>query len=135
MTRLGTKNWRPCIARMPIDSISLEHFHRLSTQGSIVQRDRILKRAIHRLILLGAILGGSCPNCFADLQPSEVAIVAARGNRDSENLASYYARMRGVPPENICLVSVQPNEVCTRDQWQTSIRPEIHKWLATKDPQ
>ena len=70
----------------------------------------------------------------AELQPSEIAIVAARGNRESEDLAKYYSRVRGVPIENICLVDVPATEVCQREQWRTSIRPEIHQWLMDKDP-
>ena len=72
--------------------------------------------------------------CNAELQPSEIAIIAARGNRESEDLAKYYSRVRGIPIENICLVDVPANEVCQREQWRTSIRPEIHQWLMDKDP-
>ena len=64
-----------------------------------------------------------------------MVIVAAHGNRESEDLARYYARVRNIPVDNICLVDVPPGEVCPREQWQVSIRPEIHKWLAEKDPQ
>ena len=35
--------------------------------------------------------------------PSEIVIVAARGSRESEGLARYYARVRGVPAKNLCL--------------------------------
>src|SRR4029079_13144053 len=70
----------------------------------------------------------------AELQPAEVAIVTARGNRESEDLARYYARVRGIPVENICLVDVPAAEVCPSEQWQASIRPEVHKWLVEKDP-
>ncbi|HEX4413922.1 MAG TPA: TIGR03790 family protein [Lacipirellulaceae bacterium] len=73
--------------------------------------------------------------CQAELQPAEVAIVTARGNRESEELARYYARVRNIPADNICLVDVPAGEVCPREQWQVSIRPEIHKWLVEKDPQ
>ena len=38
---------------------------------------------------------------FAALEPSEIVIIASRGNRESEQLAKYYARVRGVP-EKIC---------------------------------
>src|SRR3954447_18003780 len=83
-------------------------------------------------VLLAAIFAAECA---AELQPAEVAIVAARGNRESEGLASYYARMRAVPTDNICLVLLPAGEVCPRDQWRTAIRPEVQKWLRDKDPQ
>src|SRR3954454_19582050 len=83
-------------------------------------------------VLLAGIFAAECA---AELQPSEVAIVAARGNRDSEGLAGYYTRMRAVPAENICLVNVPAGELCQRDQWRSAIRPEIQKWLRDKDPQ
>jgi uncharacterized protein (TIGR03790 family) len=72
---------------------------------------------------------------LADLQPGDVAIIAARGNAESDALAKYYARVRGVPAANICLVDVPQGEVCPRDTWRWGIRPEIQKWLVEHDPQ
>src|SRR4051794_38244439 len=90
---------------------------------------------LHALVIVAVLLTGIfAADCAAELQPSEVAIVAGRGNRESEGLAGYYARMRGVPAENICLVSVPAGEVCPREQWRSAIRPEIQKWLRDKDP-
>jgi uncharacterized protein (TIGR03790 family) len=92
-----------------------------------------MRTNIHIVFLI--LLGGLTRPCCDELQPAEVAIVTARGNRESEDLARYYARARGIPAENICLVDVPAGEVCPREQWQASIRPEIHKWLLDKDPQ
>jgi uncharacterized protein (TIGR03790 family) len=70
----------------------------------------------------------------AELQPDEVAVVAARGNRGSEELARYYLQARGIPDENICLVDMPGDELCQRDHWTWAIRPEIRKWLEEHDP-
>src|SRR3954470_5556203 len=88
-----------------------------------------------RIVLALLLTGIFAADCAAELRPFEVAIIAARGNRESEGLAGYYARMRGVPTENICLVNLPAGEVCPREQWRSAIRPEIQKWLRDKDPQ
>jgi uncharacterized protein (TIGR03790 family) len=71
----------------------------------------------------------------AELKPDEVAVVAARGNRESEELATYYLKARGIPVENLCLVDVGAGEQVSRDDWAWGIRPEIRKWLDEHDPQ
>ena len=70
----------------------------------------------------------------AELMPEEIAVVAARGNRESEQLAKYYMKERGIPAENLCLVDMPREEVCPRDKWTWAIRPEIRKWLDEHDP-
>ena len=71
----------------------------------------------------------------AELKPEEIAIVAAKGNRESEQLAAYYMKARAIPADQLCLVDVPKQEECPRDQWTWAIRPEIHKWLEEHDPQ
>jgi uncharacterized protein (TIGR03790 family) len=90
---------------------------------------------IHRTISL--LVAVACFNscCFGALAPEEIVIVGARGNRESEGLAKYYSRVRGVPEANICLVDMPGNELLPREMWQWGVRPEIHKWLAEHDPE
>jgi len=135
MMRLETKNWPRPITNMQINRNPLQQAPRRARQGIIMLLVGALKPATRRIFWTLLFVGGFCTHSIAELQPSEIAIVAARGNRDSEGLARYYARMRGVPPENICLVQVPSGEVCQREIWQSAIRPEIHKWLNDKDPQ
>ena len=92
-----------------------------------------ISRVITISLALAALVGAT--RARADLQPNEIAIIAARGNRESEGLAGYYTRVRGVPAENICLVDVPAGEICPPEQWRSSIRPAIRKWLAEKDAQ
>jgi uncharacterized protein (TIGR03790 family) len=70
----------------------------------------------------------------AELQPAEVVVIVARGNRESEQLGEYYARQRGIPEENICPVDVPKGESCSRKAWTWAVRPEIRKWLVDNDP-
>jgi len=71
----------------------------------------------------------------ADLKPQEIAILAARGSRGSERLAEYYAKQRGIPTENICLVVMPKGETISHQKWRWAVRPEIRKWLQENDPQ
>jgi uncharacterized protein (TIGR03790 family) len=70
----------------------------------------------------------------AALLPSEIAIVAARGNAPSEELARYYAKARNIPEGQICLVDVPTGDECPRDTWSSAVRPAIRQWLAEHDP-
>lgn len=62
-------------------------------------------------------------------------MVAASGNRDSEGLAKYYVRVRGIPADHLCLVVMPEEEVCPRPVWEAKVRPAIRDWLAEHDPQ
>jgi uncharacterized protein (TIGR03790 family) len=88
---------------------------------------------IHRIIIALAVGFIWSAVCWAELKPEEIAIIAARGNAQSEAIAKYYAKARNVPAENICLVDVPKEEVLPRDMWQWGVRPEIQKWLKERD--
>lgn len=87
----------------------------------------------HRVALVFAVLLCRAAGAQGELLPEQVAVVAARGNKDSENLARYYIKERGLPEENLCLVDMPKEEVCPRDQWTWAIRPEVRKWLDEHD--
>jgi uncharacterized protein (TIGR03790 family) len=90
---------------------------------------------IYRIIVSLIVGCGLGSPGLAALEPDEIVIVGARGSRESEGLAKYYARVRGVPEANICLVDMPGNELLPREMWQWGVRPEIRKWLAEHDPQ
>lgn len=72
----------------------------------------------------------------AELKPEEIAVIAAKNNRESEELAQYYMKARGIPSGNLCLVEVPSStEVCEREHWTWAVRPDIFKWLSDNDPQ
>lgn len=89
----------------------------------------------HRVSLILALLCCPAAVAWAELLPEEVAVVAARGNKESEDLARYYIEQRGLPEDNLCLVDMPKGEVCPRDQWTWAIRPEVRKWIDENDPQ
>jgi uncharacterized protein (TIGR03790 family) len=89
----------------------------------------------HRIALSLVVACSLASRSLAALQPSEIVIIAARGNRESEQLAKYYARVRGVPEKNLCLVDMPANELIPHDTWQWAVRPEIRKWLVENDPE
>lgn len=82
------------------------------------------------LFALGALASAT----RAELVPAEVAIIAARGNRESTQLAEYYAKVRGIPANHICLVDLPAGEECSREEWTAQVRPAIRQWLAKHDP-
>lgn len=81
-----------------------------------------------------AVVAAASPT-RAELAPEEVALVVARGNRDSMGLARYYCRQRGVPESNLIEVDVPPGEVLDREKWRWAVRPEIREWLTKNDPE
>ena len=86
-----TKNWPRSTFNMRINCNALVQTLELPTLDHIVSRVGLLNPTM-RSIFLTVIFGcGFCAHSIAELQPSEVAVIAARGNRDSEGLAGYYA--------------------------------------------
>jgi uncharacterized protein (TIGR03790 family) len=83
-------------------------------------------------LLIGPAIGR------AELRSNQVAIIAARGNAKSEQLAEYYATARAIPVTRICLmdVSAEANagDELPADVWDSTVRPVIHRWLADNDP-
>jgi uncharacterized protein (TIGR03790 family) len=88
---------------------------------------------MNRLVLIVAVVCSGAASVRAELLPEEIAVVAARGSAQSEELAKYYAEKRGVPEGNICLVDLPRAEVCPRDQWTAAVRPAIRQWLDEHD--
>ena len=91
-----------------------------------------LRCLLFTLAMVAASLG---IEARAELQPDEVAVVARRGDKNSEGLANYYCRQRGVPEKNICLIDAPGDEEVPAELWRWAIRPEIRKWLDENDPE
>ena len=66
---------------------------------------------------------------MAELRPDEVAILAAANSEQSVAVAKYYAKTRGIPPENICSLEMPAGETLPREKWSAEIRPAIRTWL------
>jgi uncharacterized protein (TIGR03790 family) len=109
----------------------------LAPQGLTIAfgRMRITPPALRPLAFMCIVLLLPTRSARAELQPAEVAVIAARGNRQSEALAAYYVKARGIPAANLCVLDLPGEEVCPRDTWTWGIRPEVRKWLDENDPQ
>ncbi len=65
----------------------------------------------------------------ASLTPEEVGIVAMAESRESRAVAEYYAKVRGVPEDNILLLEGKPVRQLPRTDWDGRVRPAIRRWL------
>ncbi|MGQ0636161.1 MAG: TIGR03790 family protein [Planctomycetaceae bacterium] len=63
------------------------------------------------------------------LTPDEIAIIAVKDSDQSRELAEYYARARGVPRTQICLLDVKTGEELPRVIWESKTRPAVRRWL------
>ena len=64
-----------------------------------------------------------------------VLVVANGSDPTSLNLARYYARKRGVPPENVLRLTVRAKETIPLDEFESGIKAPIQNALAaTKNP-
>jgi uncharacterized protein (TIGR03790 family) len=68
----------------------------------------------------------------AELKPEQVAILVSRSSGTGRDLATYYAKARGIPESNICLLRVTPDVDLGRSVWLERVAPEIRAWLAEK---
>lgn len=92
-------------------------------------------RSLTTLCWALAVLLAPCPTaCLADLKPEEIAVIAAKGNRESLALAQYYCRVRNVPRENICQIEVPSGEDLEHEHWRWAVRPEVQRWIGKNDP-
>ncbi len=66
----------------------------------------------------------------AALAPEEVALLAMADSREGQRLAEYYAQVRGVPKENVCLLPGKPVHTVDRAVFESDILPAVRAWLA-----
>ena len=69
---------------------------------------------------------------WGQLVPEQVAIIAMAQSPESRELASYYAKARGIPESQICLLEGKPDRTVARATWDQQMRPAILKWLTEK---
>lgn len=69
----------------------------------------------------------------AELAPDEVAILAIRASKQSQELAEYYSKARGIPKAHICLLDIPAGEMVSRADWDARVRPAIKRWLVSND--
>lgn len=85
-----------------------------------------MRRSISTLAL--AFLFLNVPVAQAELTPEELAIICVKGSRESRAVASYYAKERKVPTNQIFQIDVTPGADLTQEEWQAT-RAAIRRWL------
>ena len=84
-------------------------------------------------ILLVFLFAAICTNSInAELQPSEIVVLARAGDKNSEAVAKYYAKIRNVPTSQILAIPFRTGEEMSRTEWDDKYRPAIRKWLRDK---
>ena len=68
----------------------------------------------------------------AELKPSEIVVLARAGDKNSEAVAKYYAKIRKVPTSQILAIPFPGQEEMKRADWDQKFRPAIRKWLRDK---
>lgn len=81
-------------------------------------------------LLFVSILLGVTTVARAELTAKQVAIIAMAESDESQELARYYAKARGIPESHILLLEGKPIRTMSRHLWETKTRPAIHQWLS-----
>jgi uncharacterized protein (TIGR03790 family) len=81
------------------------------------------------LIVLLLFLPGTC----LALVPEEILVIANLSYPHSSELAHYYMQKRGIPDQNLILVSAGKEEHCSRDEYDNRIALPIRKYLEKLD--
>lgn len=84
-------------------------------------------------LLLLVCFGLAVSTAHAELKPEEVGVLASNKGRESNELALYYMKARGIPAENLFVVDAPTGEIVTRASWDLKIRPSIRKWLIERN--
>ena len=73
------------------------------------------------------------PKTCVALVPSEILVIANRNFPQSGELAHYYMKKRGIPDQNLILVSTTKDERCSREEYDGEIALPIRTYLAKLD--
>lgn len=93
--------------------------------------ESIMKKQFTLLFLVAAFLAPA--RLYAELKPEEIAILAIRSSKQSQELAQYYAQARGIPKSQICLLDIPAGETLSRADWDARVRPAIKRWLFSNE--
>jgi len=81
------------------------------------------------LLLLVALIGPPCATAAAALAPREVLVVANAKSKVSTDLAQRYARLRGIPSENVALINTSKTYSIGRDSYNRQILSPLRNLL------
>ena len=77
------------------------------------------------LLMLGAV-----PRTSFAQSPDNVLVVVNSNSTDSTEIGEYYAKARGIPPNQIARISAATADVVTRAGYELTIQQPIAAWLA-----
>lgn len=77
-----------------------------------------------------------CPDAVLAqrVRPEQVAVVTAKGNAESTELAEYYCQQRGIDANRIVALEFPEGDELDRQVWEDQLRPQIQGWLEQNDP-
>ena len=111
-----------------------EIFRMLDEPRMFITEFRILRIFLPKAfsILLVAFLLILPKTCLA-LVPSEILVIANRNFPQSGELAHYYMKKRGIPEQNLILLSTTKDERCSREEYDQKIARPIRTYLKELD--
>ncbi len=89
-----------------------------------------MKLNLTTLLMLAMLTLGATLPANAELQPSQLAIIVNAASADSVKIGTHYAKVRGVPANQILKVNIPIGETLSRAEWDSKVRPAIRNWVA-----
>jgi uncharacterized protein (TIGR03790 family) len=82
-----------------------------------------------RFLVACVLVLATAADACAHLKPEEVGVVAMSASANSRRLAEHYLKARAIPANQLLLLDGKPGEDLSRQEWESRVRPAIHKWL------
>ncbi len=79
------------------------------------------------------VLGVLSANALGELTAEQCAVVYNRNSEASESVARHYARVRGVPADQLLGLGVRYREQVSRETYETKIVPKVREWLTSHE--
>jgi hypothetical protein len=89
-----------------------------------------LRAATLPALMLGIALADRCGAAEIPVpSPGTILLVVNDNSPLSRNIGEYYARRRGVPPQNICHIKAGPGEEISREDYDRQIAKPLGAFL------
>ena len=101
----------------------------------ILKALRSLSTLCLSIVMFAILLSITTPTeeCLA-LTPSEIIVIANRNVEESVPLAQFYMKSRGIPPQNLVIISSTDKERCNREEYDNKIAQPVRLFLHKQDP-
>ena len=88
-----------------------------------------IKQVTNIIFLTLVIVVGLSVTPSVAIEPDEILVIANKNVARSVELAQYYMEKRNVPDSNLLQLRVSDKEVCTRDEYNKKVAPEVLRRL------